>query len=367
MNLKGNVEVIIMGDCNIDYNDIRNKNRKMLKELEAETGLKQVIHETTGYGVKNSILDIILRNSNYVMEAGVLDVSLADHEMIYMIRKKTPEKNPALRVTGRSYVNYCKERFQEDLVNCDWSQYNVLEGPNELWKVMKEYIVKSIDKQCPLKTLSVRDNKEPWLTTELIELLHDKDYFRKRAKKSGRVEDWEDARLMRDTVNTTLRQAKQEYVKDSLKRHEKDAQKFWKTVSKILPNNKNNKRRINVKDPTTGEFTTVEKVSTIFNQYFANIGETLAASFPSPPDPIIPQCEGSLNTIQISEIEVRKLCEQIEIFKSSAIKDLSSKILKDAFTVTSDKLTFLFNCSVSTGLYPDDWKVALVRHLGRVL
>ena len=66
---------------NIDYNAIRNKNRKMLKELEAETGLKQIIHETTRYGVKNSILDIILTNSNYVMEAGVLDVSLADHEM----------------------------------------------------------------------------------------------------------------------------------------------------------------------------------------------------------------------------------------------------------------------------------------------
>ena len=61
-----------------------------------------------------------------------------------------------------------------------------------------------------------------------------------------------------------------------------------------------------------------------------------------------------------NDIEVRKLCLQIDITKSSAIPGLSSKILKDAFLCLIPQITFIFNLSFSTQIFPDAWKLTNV-------
>ena len=55
-----------------------------------------------------------------------------------------------------------------------------------------------------------------------------------------------------------------------------------------------------------------------------------------------------------------KLIREINISKSSAIHNLSSKILKDAFIFLSDKLTKIFNSSLSHGIVPTSCKHAMV-------
>ena len=47
---------------------------------------------------------------------------------------------------------------------------------------------------------------------------------------------------------------------------------------------------------------------------------------------------------------VRKLIKGIEISKSSGIAFISSRLLKDAFTILVPELTHLFNESISTGI-----------------
>ena len=63
---------------------------------------------------------------------------------------------------------------------------------------------------------------------------------------------------------------------------------------------------------------------------------------------------------QILKPEVEMLIRKINISKSSGIELLSSKLLKDSFLVLSDKLTYLFNFSIQSSLFPDQWKKALV-------
>ena len=58
--------------------------------------------------------------------------------------------------------------------------------------------------------------------------------------------------------------------------------------------------------------------------------------------------------------EVLKLCKEIKIHKASSIHQLSSRILKDAFLVIPDQLSFVFNKSFTSGIYPAEWKRANV-------
>ena len=52
-----------------------------------------------------------------------------------------------------------------------------------------------------------------------------------------------------------------------------------------------------------------------------------------------------------------------EVTKSSAIPNVSTKILKDAFEALVQQLTFLFNLSIFTCTFPIKWKCANVTAL----
>ena len=62
----------------------------------------------------------------------------------------------------------------------------------------------------------------------------------------------------------------------------------------------------------------------------------------------------------ITEYEVTKLIKDIDISKSSAYCEISSRLFKDAFSVMVRELTFLFNKCLSEGTFPLDWGLAEV-------
>ena len=64
--------------------------------------------------------------------------------------------------------------------------------------------------------------------------------------------------------------------------------------------------------------------------------------------------------ITVSKQEVRKCVSEIDIYKSSSIDNISSRILKDAFFAIIPQLTRMYNCSFATNTFPTKWKKAKV-------
>ena len=60
------------------------------------------------------------------------------------------------------------------------------------------------------------------------------------------------------------------------------------------------------------------------------------------------------------EGEVFKTVKNINVSKSSGIDNLSSFLLKQAFSILLPELTFLFNLSLDKAIFPEQWKKALV-------
>ena len=54
---------------------------------------------------------------------------------------------------------------------------------------------------------------------------------------------------------------------------------------------------------------------------------------------------------------VQKLIKGIDIYKLSGMENISSKNLKDAFSVLYVELTSIFNVSLNTCIFPDAWKI----------
>jgi hypothetical protein len=60
---------------------------------------------------------------------------------------------------------------------------------------------------------------------------------------------------------------------------------------------------------------------------------------------------------------VFKLLSSLQEGKAMGLDEISAKLLKCAASVISDSLCNLFNCSIATGVFPDDWKIAKVKPL----
>ena len=72
------------------------------------------------------------------------------------------------------------------------------------------------------------------------------------------------------------------------------------------------------------------------------------------------KCNHTIGDIQTTTDEIIKLTKDINIYKSSSINNISSRIIKDAFLAIPEKVCFLFNLSFNTGIFPRDWKCATI-------
>ena len=125
----------------------------------------------------------IVSNSNVVMECGVADINLSDHQLVYIQRKK--QKMPTKRITfqGRSYKNFNTNDFKNDIVELDWDGFFASRDPETLWDIMFSNIMVTTDRMCPMKQFKVKKYRDPWISSELIELIKEKDRALKKAKK----------------------------------------------------------------------------------------------------------------------------------------------------------------------------------------
>ena len=80
-----NKEIVVMGDFNINYRDKNDINTKALHQLELNTGLRQMINTPTRGA---NIIDLVYTNSQDISRAGVLELNISDHDLIFISKKK---------------------------------------------------------------------------------------------------------------------------------------------------------------------------------------------------------------------------------------------------------------------------------------
>ena len=176
-------DIFVLGDFNIDFIDKTDNNTKKLDRLISQLGLTKLISSPTRYGAtKNSCIDQIITNATHIRTAGVDDMNISDHQLIYVVRKKNKNISTTMNFMGRSYRNYNENIFELSLNSKNWEQFDNNNDPEEMWKVMVTNLKDSIDEICPLRNFKIKRFKEPWITNELIEKIKDKDRAMKKAK-----------------------------------------------------------------------------------------------------------------------------------------------------------------------------------------
>ena len=137
----------------------------------------------------------------------------------------------------------------------------------------------------------------------------------------------------------------------------------WQAINELL--NKKSKttqvKEINVEGKTV---TNDEKIAAGFNEYFSTTGSKLSErTEDSDTDPLsfvtpVHDKVFAFNFITVGEVIVA--LNLIQSKKSSGLDGISTRLLTDAAHIIADPIANIFNLSLQTIIFPDDWKLAKV-------
>lgn len=137
------------------------------------------------------------------------------------------------------------------------------------------------------------------------------------------------AKKCRNLCNREIKRAKDSYILEQLKIHEKNAKEIWKTLNYVYPSDK--QAASNRKEVDNGTEIPIEEVPDFMNQFLRRVGVNVANKLP--PVPLVHRLSPHSFDFVLPEIKLTETLEEIQaisIYKSSALDRLPSRLLKDA-------------------------------------
>ena len=148
-------------------------------------------------------------------------------------------------VNLRSLKNYTKEAFEFELLREDWHDVYSNSNVDEAWLIFKSKFLSILGKISPLRSVRLKQGTDPWMTGEVLHLIHERNFCLRRFKKTKCTEWYEKYKTLRNQVQNKKVVAKSEYIVNKVEESENQPRKLWQTPknigtsSKLKTNSKN--------------------------------------------------------------------------------------------------------------------------------
>ena len=354
-----NMEYWVLGDLNCNINAHKPDNdTKSLLNIANVYGMHQLISESTRITDKSSsLIDVIFMNCpETVVCSGVSHIGISDHSLVYAFRKiSTDLSNKGHNtVYYRKFKNFDSVGFRYDIFHQNWSNIENCVDPNAMWDAWKAMFLQCVDKHAPLRVKRTRAFRSPWITPELKKRMHDRDILKLKASKSKDASDWLRFKQSRNQLNIDIRLAKATYYKDALHENEGDSRQTWRVVNELTSRKTAN---LNIKEiQNEGEsIYNPQLLSETFNTHFTTIGPKLA-------NEIKPGTNASshLQYVNTNPSKVFLLLLKLCKSKATGLDKISARLLRESADLIANSLCSIFNRSINSGVFPDEWKCCKV-------
>ena len=359
-----NKDLVITGDFNCDLLSTNKDARtKKLTDLLDIYQLQQHIQIPTRTTLNSkTLIDLMITKveDTKTIDSGVIDLGISDHNLVYICRKVSIPKQPPKIVETRQFKNFNTTAFQHDLQET-FKTYSFTAEPNTAWNEWKTIFLDVANTHAPIKTRRVKSAHAPWLTDQIKSLSYQRDDLKKKAVRLNSEYYHKAYKKCRNQVTKLIKKCKIEYFNAKLKDC-KNSKECWQTINKLL--NKHSKSTTVNKVEVNGiDITGDANIAQEFNDYFCSVGPTLASNIPiTNTDPLsyVTPVSTSFEFHAITYDELIKVVKNLKTNKSPGLDNVSTKLVKEAGDSIIPSLNHLFNLSLSTGIFPEDWKVAKV-------
>ena len=195
--------------------------------------LKQVINDYTRVtGTTKSCIDRITTNRpDCVFNSGVINCGISDHDSVYMIKKlRVPiPKLPPKTSLSKGFKKFDLKSFRGELMEVTFDQIkNVTNDAYETWLIWKAFFLDLLNKHAPITNIKARNNKLPYVTSELKKLIRKRDYLRAKANKTGSEYIRQAFNHLRSKISYELNHAKRNYYTCKIEQHRDNLKLTWK-------------------------------------------------------------------------------------------------------------------------------------------
>ena len=316
----------------------------------------------------------------------VLETGLSDfHKLTVSVLKTTFRKMPPKSIIYRSYKDYSCISFRDEL-NFHLNGIDLKKISNDDYISI---IMEIFNRHAPLKQRYVRANECPFVTKELRKEHMKRSRLRNKYLKVKTNEAASAYRQQRNKCVSLLKKTKKTYYENLNPSQICDNKKFWKIVQPLFSEKSASTDKITLIENKT-IFTDDQEISEIFNDFFGDAVKNLNIepyelfSFDKyffcenshEPDLVnkaihkyedLPSIQkinlfvSNDDRFSFKPVDLKSMIKEIFNLKDSKacpIGSLPARILKDNYEVFAPKLLLDFNYAISTGIFPNNQKLA---------
>ena len=380
-----NKNMILMGDANIctlkwDEDNFRQKNIAMeIKSSLAQCGLLNMDIGNTYLADRlsedgttiESALDHVYINPDIEKRVTVkkLKESSTDHLPIVVeleTKTRAGTGGKAKKITRRCMKNFTQTGWKECLAAKRWERLGETEDVEEMAKFFNETVVEALDECAPVKTVIIKPGYKFGLTQQTKALIKERDDTRKAIGKSPNEKKilHEKYKKLRNKVTNEIRK---DTIRNNCERIEKadNEKEMWKIVNEVTKPKEDQVWRLKEE---SGVIEEEKEIAEVFNKFFVEKIEKLKEGIDKdyvkePLEKLKKKLEKknlkfSLKTV--SEEVVKKAMNKMKKKKSAGVDGISQENLLLGTEILAIPLTRLINCSIKSGIFPQEWKEALV-------
>jgi len=371
--------IALIGDMNINIigASTYNNNNDYLDFLSVN-GLNSFINVYTRMpkGQQHSCLDHVFIKSNNLnmynkINAGVLLTEITDHCATILsipILVKTDSSKNKINI-----INH--ETIKSFLIKENWTNLYSSNSVNECCSIFQSIISNAINNATTTKNVNSKNKiLKDWMTKGLLCSARHKQYLSLKCKKHPNNEKLEAYyKKYKNNFTKIVRLAKVNFYEKKFHSVSHNVKSTWKLINEVTGSFQNNSHNVkNIKlnndiinienDPVGG--------ANVFNNYFVNVGKLLAEKLAEGTfiDPIIYVKPDNLSfdssfLKHIDEFEVKLIINKYRDKTAAGHDRVSVKILKCISDIIVKPLVHIFNLSIQSGIFPDIFKLAIVKPL----
>jgi len=383
-----NKSILIMGDanlCNLKWDTQGYVYRKISDELrdtltqcglsENKLGITYTADRIAEDGSEiTSALDHVYRSQDLVKntESFKLQSSATDHLPVVTVinmtvKTQTGRVKEGTMIRKRSMRDFTQTRWIDCLRNRDWTGISNLTDVNEKTAELTNQINLALDECAPYKRFKLRKNFRPGLSEKAKQMICERNRIRKEIATAKSSERSALKTKYKQIRNRTITQIRNDTIKRNGERiaGAKNEGETWKVVNEIIKPRSDNTITINGPE---GEISDEQDVADTFNTFFikkvADLKDKIDPNLRRDPLEKIRRKTKDMNlSLKIKAVtqrKVEKLMKKMKKKKSKGNDGIPQDCLLLGQEVLTGPLTEIINASITSGIFPDQWKEAIV-------
>ena len=129
--------------------------------------------------------------------------------MVACLRKLNNKKFTAKTLRCRNYANYDPVSMNDDFSKVNWLPVMTVRNINDAVDIFNAIVRDIFDKHAPFINKRIKGARPcPWLDNNLNHKLNERDKGLRKARISGKADDWNSYKKMRNKSNNLLKKSK---------------------------------------------------------------------------------------------------------------------------------------------------------------